>query len=368
MSRNYDASNSPKKPEVKRSLSLSLAATSQCENVAPSATETFNTSEGACPPLVCEEPRLLKVSDYQKDPSIGELTSLDHEDNRKIEYNVLEKDPNEKHPNSSVKDRTPKDPACASLIKDVVKRNWKTATNILLFKIKETKPYIQQVLRKVVGKEFFDLCKVGKSILRKKTPKELVEFSNQNLAKEVSKECPLWNSCLVGACGISLNEEGKASETKDINAIAAATAVVAKHRNNQMSAFAYRISSILMHSGAKEADFTCLNRLGLCMSHKETLVKQREMGRHHDEKVKSRKENVISRKNSVALIDEILAKQEGAETQQMSLELAKDCHHYSDETFEKCNKAFANKLSQGELTNQSFEEAKSKVMKGYNYR
>ena len=92
------------------------------------------------------------------------------------------------------------------------------------------------------------------------------------------------------------------------------------------------------------------------------------MGRHHDEKVKSWKENVISRKNSVALIAEILAKQEGAETPQRSLELAKDCHHYSDETFEKCNKAFANKLSQGELMNQSFKEAKSKVMKGYNYR
>jgi len=75
-----------------------------------------------------------------------------------------------------VKDRTPKNPACLTLIKKIVKRNWKTATNILLFKIKETRPYLQQVLRKVVGKEFFDLCKVGKSILRKKSPKELVNF------------------------------------------------------------------------------------------------------------------------------------------------------------------------------------------------
>ena len=107
---------------------------------------------------------------------------------------MLEKGRNEKDPNSSVKDRTPKDPTCLSLIKNILKRIWKTATNILLFKIKETRPYVQQVLRKVVGKEVFDLCEVGKSILRKKSPKELVEFSNQNLAKEVSKKCPLWNS------------------------------------------------------------------------------------------------------------------------------------------------------------------------------
>ena len=124
---------------------------------------------------------------------------------------------------------------------------------------------------------------------------------------------------MVGARGISLNEEGEARETKDVNAIAAATAVVAKRRNNRMSAFTYRVSSMVMHSGAKEGNFTRLNRLGLCMSHKETLVKQREKGKHHDEKVKSWKENVISRKNSVALIDEILAKQEGAETLQMRL-------------------------------------------------
>lgn len=105
--------------------------------------------------------------------------------------------------------RTPKDLACLSLIKIIVKGNWKTASNILLLKIKETKSYVQQGLWKVVGREVFDLSILQKSL------KELAEFSNQNLAKEVSKDCPLRNSFLVGACGISLNEEGEANDAKD---------------------------------------------------------------------------------------------------------------------------------------------------------
>lgn len=60
------------------------------------------------------------------------------------------------------------------------------------------------------------------------------------------------------------------------------------------------------------------------MSHKETLVKQREMGKHHGKKVKSWKANVNTQKHPV---DETAARQ-GAETLQTTLELAKDCNHY----------------------------------------
>jgi hypothetical protein len=49
-----------------------------------------------------------------------------------------------------------------------------------------------------------------------------------------------------------------------------------------MSALAHRVSVILLHSGAKRRDFLRLNRLGICMSHSETIKKQKEMGKSHD--------------------------------------------------------------------------------------
>ena len=264
------------------------------ENVHP---EELRSSEGFCQSLGCE----VFQADTVKEPCIhDELATLHHEKQQKTELTVLVSDSNsevseegsKEDPSLKVKDKTPKDPVLRSLIKNTLKRNWRTVANILLLKIKEAKPFVQQALRNVIAKEIGVLCKSGKSILKNTSAKELIEFSNERVAGEVSKECPVWNSCVLGACGIWDNED----DPSNTNSVAIATAVVAKRRNKRMSAFAYRVSSILMHSGAKEADFTRLNRLGLCMSHKETLVKQKEMGKHYDEKVKSWRGDAILRK------------------------------------------------------------------------
>ena len=143
--------------------------------------------------------------------------------------------------------------------------------------------------------------------------------------------------------------------------------MVAKRRNKRMSAFAYRVSSILMHSGAKEADFTRLNRLGLCMSHKETLVKQKELGKQYDEKVKSWRGDAILQKNTVAMMEENAAKQQEGNSVQLTHALVKDCTHYSDDAFKLCSKVLADKCP-GEFTKESFEEAKLEVKKGPLYR
>ena len=351
------SSSPPKKSAAKRSLCLP-----QDENI---------SGKGLRRSLASNEV-FQAIENTTVESSINdEITTLAHETQQKAELTVLVKDANpiqdyrsKAHPKSGteVKDETPVDPAVCSLIKNVVKKNWKTVSNILVMKIKEAKPYVQQAVRKVIDKEFANLCKVGRSILRKRAPKELVEFSNEKLAQEVSTECPMWNSCLVGACGINENIQ----DAGNTNSIAVATAVVAKRRHQRMSAFAYRISSILMHSGAKEADFTRLNRLGLCMSHKETLVKQKEMGKHYDEKVQTWRGEAILRNKAASLIDEVSAKQDESSIK-MTVELAKDCSHYSDEAFNLCRKVFADK-SQENLTKESLQEAKLEVLTGPLYR
>ena len=83
--------------------------------------------------------------------------------------------------------------------------------------------------------------------------------------------CPLWNSALEGALRPYKNET---KMTRATNVSALCTAAAAKFRNSRMSAFAHRVSVILFHSGGKSHDFTTLNKLGICMSHTETISKQ----------------------------------------------------------------------------------------------
>ena len=56
----------------------------------------------------------------------------------------------------------------------------------------------------------------------------------------------------------------KPCDYKISNAIALSIAIMARCRNNKLSAVAHRISAILIHSGAKSSDFTRLNELGIC--------------------------------------------------------------------------------------------------------
>ena len=93
-----------------------------------------------------------------------------------------------------------------------------------------------------------------------------------------------------------------------INEIALATAVVARARNPKMSTVAYRISNLLIHSGATFQDITRLNKLGVCMCPKSTIEIQRSMGKHFDAKVLHWKSSIEDNKNAI-LLNEILEKQ-----------------------------------------------------------
>ena len=142
--------------------------------------------------------------------------------------------------------------------------------------------------------------------------------------------------------------------------------MLAKQRNNKLSALAYRVSTILMHSGAREAEFTGLNQMGLCMSHKETIVKQREMGNHHDDKVQEWKADIILRKTAVSSMDEIANQQQG-DYRHMTADLAKGCNNYSDQAFQLVSKV-VERNPQRQFTKESYAEAKAEVANGYHYR
>ena len=76
-----------------------------------------------------------------------------------------------------------------------------------------------------------------------------------------------------------------------------------------MSALAYRISVILLHSGAKSQDFTRLNRLGISMSHKSTIAKQKETAKKHDSLVLTWKNKIETAKRCESLLQEVKEKQ-----------------------------------------------------------
>lgn len=100
----------------------------------------------------------------------------------------------------------------------------------------------------------------SESILKGNTPIEVASFSNKILVREAELSCPFWMNCLHGVCN-SLGP-GEESKAKIINAMALSTAIVAKCRSQKMSIVAYRISTILLHSGVKFEDLKRLINLG----------------------------------------------------------------------------------------------------------
>ena len=101
--------------------------------------------------------------------------------------------------------------------------------------------------------------------------------------------CPLWDAALRAAAGC---HRSNAKSDKTVNVLALCFASVAKFRHQRMSALAYRISVILLHSGAKSQDVTNLNCLGISMSHKSTIAKQKEMAKEHASLVLTRKNEI----------------------------------------------------------------------------
>ena len=140
--------------------------------------------------------------------------------------------------NGEVKLRTPGDKITRSLIKNAVLRKWKNVANIVI-NHKDMEPFLRTALSCKVSAEFKQYCERTNSILKGTSPEELAAFSNRFVAQETKVMCPFWHASLLGACGVHKCQE---KEQKASNAIALATSVTARSRNQRMSALVSRIS------------------------------------------------------------------------------------------------------------------------------
>lgn len=139
-----------------------------------------------------------------------------------------------------------------------------------------------RVLSSKVSSEFKYYCQGTNSILKGTSPEELVAYSNRFVTQEVKVICPFWHASMVKAYGVHKSE---VKDMKASNAIALATSATSRMQNQRMSALASCISVILLLSGAETQDFTRLNKLGVSMSHRQSIRLQTAMGHNFDGKV-----------------------------------------------------------------------------------
>ncbi|CAB3991855.1 Hypothetical predicted protein [Paramuricea clavata] len=144
----------------------------------------------------------------------------------------------------------------------------------------------------------FDSC------LKFTTPDQLAAYSNKVLCKEVSMECPIYNAVVTCACKAS----SSCNEIATTNAIALPTSAIAKVVNPTMSAVAYRISTVLFHSGISHVDVQHLNRLGICMSSDSVINLHKRMGENFDYAAKKWKKEIEENNSTLLFVREIEGK------------------------------------------------------------
>ena len=180
-------------------------------------------------------------------------------------------------PGGKIESRSKFDEEIKSLIISLSRGNLKAFSN-MIFKVKNIREHLLESLKRTIGIEFKTYCQdKSESILNGTSPAEIASFSNKILVHEAEVLCPFWMSCLHGACNSS--RPGKKAQTKIISAMALNTAVAAKCRNQKMSAPAYRISTILLHSGVKFDDLNRLHKLGICMTPESIVHMEKKNGR-----------------------------------------------------------------------------------------
>ena len=212
------------------------------------------------------------------------------------------------NPNGRIDSHCSFDDETKSIILNACRKNWNTVANMTM-KHSHVRQELVESLRKAVAEEFREYCgDTADSMLKKSSPEDLAVFSNRILAHEVEIWCPVWMACLKGACNVKelAEENGKA-----INSIALSSAVAAKCRNPKMSSAAYRISTILFHSGVKHEDLRLLNKLGVCMSPDSIVELQRRMGENCESKLIHWKNEIEKVKGAGLLLNEVKEKQVG---------------------------------------------------------
>ena len=224
-----------------------------------------------------------------------------------------------------------------------------------MFKHDDCKLSIHEATRSKVASEFKEYCRSDNSVLKYSSPTELASFSNKLVQHEAKLFCPLWSSAVSGALGV-VKSDKKVSKVSNVFALC--TRAVAKFCNNKMSALAHRVSTGLLHSGAKSHDFLRLNRLGICMSHSETIKKQKEMGKSHDAVVLMWKSEIEVIKRCELFLREIKSNQVPVfEDNDMALDVIIDTsesilsyyYYYSKEVYDICMTSLRKGLAESDV-------------------
>ena len=217
-------------------------------------------------------------------------------------------------PNGDIKVTTPQDKATTGIVKNIALKKWKAATNAFISH-KNVLPELMVALKRSVNREFKAFCKMD-TVLKGRSADELAAFSNKLLAKEAEVYLPFWNACVRGSCGEKVDEnkatalQAKVDEGLEIiNTVALTTATVARQRVKNLSAFHYRVSTVLCHSGVSFDGAVLLNKLGVCMSPQRMVSLQRAMGKDHDAKLQMWKREVQENESACKLLQEVVSKQ-----------------------------------------------------------
>lgn len=207
-----------------------------------------------------------------------------------------------------------KDAKAKSIVRNIACKNWKTAA-FAIIKCESLTDELLNALNKQVSTEFKNFSKLD-SILKGRTPEELAAYSNRLFLEKVRIHLPVWNACVRGSVGAKTSEKVE----KQSHAIALARSVLARCRNPEMSALAYRISAILFHSGANYEDIVRLNRLGVCMSPSRMVNLQRQMGKSFDAKVLLWKNDAEKKLSALRFLEDISCSQLAREDSDMNLD------------------------------------------------
>lgn len=186
------------------------------------------------------------------------------------------------------------------------------------------------------------------------------------LVHEVELACPFWYACLDGACKANQSKE---RNTKVKNSMALISATAAKCRNKKMSALAYRISSILFHSGVKHRDIIRLQKLCLCMSPNSIIKFQKQMGKNSEGKVQFWKKEIENNTMAKQLLLEVKEKQIGIKKEcdmqldsviDFSMEVIKGYENFNQSSFQTCTELLHSN-AQGSSTDDDLEMALTKL-------
>ncbi len=107
--------------------------------------------------------------------------------------------------------------------------------------------HLVKEMSKEVNAECLKMCKKSKpSCLRQTDPESIVNFSFENLNKELDERAPVLKSLLMSA---SICPEKKCNDKNWLNSVGVAACILLRNRSQNMNAFQLMMTIILQHSG-----------------------------------------------------------------------------------------------------------------------